>query len=68
MKGQNEENLRKAQQWKPKENKEHLLKANHQESDFGNKEEGIKYEEKKLAARAFCERGPGINKLKEEVW
>lgn len=67
MKDETEENLRKAQSWKA-ENKEHHLFAKTDPPQFEAKEDEIKFEEKRLAAKAYCEKGYGLDKLKEMVW
>ncbi len=67
-KGENEENLRKAKAWSSEENKEFQLFSKNVTKQFESKEDEINFEEKKLVARGFCEKGYGLDKLKELVW
>ncbi len=60
-----EKTIEKAMQWKQDPNKEYRIYANKIAPRFRSREEEVRYYEKRLAAKAFCERGYGLGKVKE---
>lgn len=56
----------KAEEWRGQPDREHRLITSKVVPKFKSREEEVRYFEKRLAARAFCERGYGLNQVKEE--
>lgn len=61
-----ENTINQAMLWKRDPNKEYRIYANKIAPKFRDRAEEVRYYEKRLAAKAFCERGYGLNKVNEE--